>query len=286
MLPTLDLELLRSFVAAADEGSFTSAGERVGLTQSAVTQQMQRLEAQVGVALFQREGRTKQLTDHGRQLLRYAREMLSLNDDAMRSLSDSALVGSLRIGAPHDIADTLLPPLLSHIARSSPNLKLEINVARSPHLMEALHRGELDMTISTREDPRLHGIVLRTLPTLWICASQFVHVPQQPLPLVLIDEPSIFRRLALEALDAQRVPWRLAYSSSSLIGIKAAIRAGLGVTARTLEMLTPDLRTLGPNEGLPPLPDVTYYLWIRKSTVNPLVRQAFDLIASRLVANG
>lgn len=278
--PTLDLELLRAFVAVVDHGSFAAAGAGLGRTQSAITQQLQRLDAQAGVPLFARDGRRKLLTESGRHLLRYAREMLALNDEALHALADAGLQGSLRIGSPHDVADTLLPPLLSHIARSSPQLRLEINVGRSPFLMEALHRGELDLTLSTRDDPTLEGIALHTSPTLWLCASQFKHTPGQPLPLILIDEPSIFRRLALEALDRHKLPWRQAYSSSNLIGIKAALRAGLGVTARSMELLGPDLRVLGEKDGLPRLPDVTYHLWMRPNTASPVVRQAYELIRS------
>lgn len=279
-LPTLDLDLLRAFVAVVDHGSFAAAGAWLGRTQSAITQQLQRLDAQTGVPLFARDGRRKLLTESGRHLLRYAREMLALNDEAMYALADAGLQGSLRIGSPHDVADTLLPPLLSHIARSSPQLRLEINVGRSPFLMDALHRGELDLTLSTRVDPTLEGIALHTSPTLWVCASQFSYTPDQPLPLILIDEPSIFRRMALEALDRHKLPWRQAYSSSNLIGVKAALRAGLGVTARSMELLGPDLRVLGEKDGLPRLPDVTYHLWMRPNTASPVVRQAYELIRS------
>lgn len=278
MTPTFDLELLRSFVAIADYGTFADAGIHLGRTQASVTQQMQRLEAHVGMALFQREGRRKRLTDSGRQLLRYAREMLRLNDDAARAIADHDLAGSLRIGSPHDVADTLLPPILSEIARSAPKLRLEINVGRSPFLMDALHRGEIDMTISTRSDKNLDGIPLRTLPTLWICSTQFVHSRTQPLPLVMIDEPSIFRQIALDALERNNVPWRQAYLASNLIGVKAAIRASLGVTARSMEQLGPDIRVLGESEGLPRLPDITYHLWIRPNTVNEAARRAFNLV--------
>lgn len=275
---TFDLELLRSFVAVVDAGSFAAGGTRLGRTQSAVTQQIQRLELQAGLPLFQKEGRQKLLTDPGRQLLRYAREMLALNDEAVHTLADSGLRGSLRIGSPHDVADTLLPGLLGRIARSSPHLRLEINVGRSPHLMESLQRGELDMTISTREDRALEGILLHRSPTVWLSALQFKPSPREPLPLILIDEPSIFRRLALEALDRARVPWRLSYSSSNLIGVKAALLAGLGVTARSMELLGPELRVLGESDGLPRLPEVSYHLWVRPNTANPVARQAFELI--------
>lgn len=284
--PTLDLELLRAFVAIDDHGTFAAAGAALGRSQATVTQQMQRLEHQAGCALFARQGRGKQLTEQGRNLLRYARDMLLLNDDALRSVADDNFSGSLRIGSPHDVADTLLPAMLSRIARSAPSLRLDIQVGRSPFLMEALHRGELDLTISTREDAGLDGFALRTSPTLWICSAQFSHDRRQPLPLVLIDEPSIFRRLALEALGRSRLPWRQAYSSSNLIGVKAAIRAGLGVTARSMEMLGADLRVLGEKDGLPKLPDVTYYLWMRRHAANPMVRQAFELLGSGLDATG
>jgi DNA-binding transcriptional LysR family regulator len=275
---TLDLELLRTFIAVADQHSFSAAGHVLGRTQSSVTQHMQRLEQQVGVNLLRKQGRQKALTDAGRELLRHARQMLALNDEALGRLRDSSLSGMLRIGSPHDIADTILPPILSHIARSAPNLRLEIDVGRSPFLMDDLHRGKVDMIISTRTDSTLEGFALRTSPVWWICAAQYQHDPSQPLPLVLVDEPSIYRRIALHALEAHGIAWRQAYLASNLIGIKAAVRAGLGVTARSMEMVGPDMRVLSESDGLPRLPDVTYYLWIRPNALNPLVQRAYELI--------
>lgn len=98
--------------------------------------------------------------------------------------------------------------------------------------------------------------------------------------MIRVCAPSIYRRYALEALERANIPWRQAYLASNLIGIKAATRAGLGVTARSMEMLGPDMRVLGESDGLPRLPDVTYYLWIRSNTINPLVRRAYELIRS------
>ncbi|MGF6573726.1 transcriptional regulator, LysR family [Paraburkholderia fungorum] len=281
-MKNLDLELMRTFVAVADAHSFAGAGVRIGRSQAAVSQQMQRLEALVGIALFQKEGRNKPLTAGGQQLLGHARELLRVNDEAVQSLVGGAQAGVLRIGSPHDVSDTLLPPILAHIARWAPGLRIELDVGRSPFLMEALRRGEIDMTLSTRGDATLQGLLLRTSPTVWICASQYKHVPQAPIPLVLADEPSIFGKLAIEALDAARVRWREAYIASNLLGVKAAIRAQLGVTARSIELLGPEMRVLGDKDGLPRLPDVDYYLWIRPHSANPLVRQAFELLSQVL----
>ncbi|MGD6613480.1 LysR family transcriptional regulator, partial [Xanthomonas citri pv. citri] len=112
-MTTLDLELLRSLVAIVQHESFGAAAVQLDRTQSAITQQMQRLEEQIGHPLFEKRGRQKRLTDHGERLLVYARHLLALNDEALRHLQQGHLEGTLRIGAPHDVADTMLPSLLS-----------------------------------------------------------------------------------------------------------------------------------------------------------------------------
>ena len=247
-MKTLDLELLRSLVAVVEQDSFAGAAVQLGKTQSAVTQQMQRLEDQIGHPLFEKQGRSKRLTSHGHKLLEYGRHLLAINDDALRSLQQGNLEGVLRIGAPHDVADNMLPTLLAQVARVSPLLQLDIHVGRSPFLMESLKRGEIDMVISNRNDPGLEGVVLRTSPTVWLCSASYVHDRTKPVPLILVDGPSLFHRLAREALDAAGMRWSPHYTTSSLIGIKAALRAGLGVTARGVEMVGADLRVLGAAE--------------------------------------
>lgn len=281
-MQTLDLDTLRTLTVIQEQGGFAAAAIHLGRTQSAVSQQMQRLESQLGRAIFERRGRQKRLTPHGERLLDYARHLLSVNDEALRNLQQGSLEGVLRIGAPHDVADNMLPPLLAQIARHSPLLQIDIHVGRSPFLMESLHRGEIDMTISNRHDPTLEGVVLRTSPTVWVCSSSYVLDTSKPIPLVLADGPSLFRRLAQEALDDAGIRWSPSYTSSSLIGIKAALRAGLGVTARGIELIGTDFRVLGENDGMPRLPDVEYYLFVRNNVVRPLTRRVFDMLKSNM----
>ncbi len=278
----LDLDALRTLTVIQEKDGFAAAAVHIGKTQSAVTQQMQRLESQLGRAIFERRGRQKRLTPLGLRLLDYARHLLAVNDEALRSLQQGSLEGVLRIGAPHDVADNMLPPLLAQVARVSPLLQIDIHVGRSPFLMESLHRGEIDMTISNRYDPTLEGVVLRNSPTVWLCSASYVHDSGKPIPLVLADGPSLFRRLAQEALDDAGIHWSPSYTSSSLIGIKAALRAGLGVTARGVEQVDSEFRVLGETDGLPRLPDVAYYLFVRKNVVRPLTRRVFDMLKSNM----
>lgn len=281
-MATLDLDLLRTLLVIDTLGSFAAAAVQLGRTQSAVTQQMQRLEEQIGEPLFEKQGRNKCLSEHGKRLLTYARHLLAINDEALRTFQQGQLQGLLRIGSPHDTAQTMLPPLLAEIARHSPLLQLEIHVGRSPFLMEGLKRGELDMALSNRQDPALEGVVLRSSPTVWLCGAGYVHDPRKPLPLITADGPSIYRRLGHEALDAAGVAWYPRCSAPSLIGIRAALHAGLGVTARGVEQLDSGLRVLGVAEGMPPMPDLVYRLYIRSHVVNPLTRQVFDNLKNRL----
>ncbi|OZI38080.1 transcriptional regulator LrhA [Bordetella genomosp. 10] len=283
---TLDLDSLRTLVAISHYETFGSAAEQLYKTQSAVTQQMQRLETMLGVPLFEKQGRKKLLSAQGQKLVRYARHMLAINDEALRAMQDTQLEGVLRLGSPHDVADTILPTILTQIANSSPQINIEIRVGRSPDLNPALRNGELDLIISTRFDPEFEGVVLRSSPTVWICSADYVHNPNASIPLVLVDERSIFRRLALDALEKAGIPWHAHYAAPNLVGIKAAVRARLGITARSVEMLGPDMRVLGAKEGLPPLPMVHYFLWIRPDKAPTLPRRVYEILKTNLGLTG
>ena len=281
-METLDLDLLRTLVTIASQKSFAAAAVQLGRTQSAITLQMQRLEDKIGHALFEKQGRHKQLTERGLRLLGYARHILAIHDEALRNLQHRQVQGLVRIGAPHDAADTMLPPVLQEIALNFPGMQIAIHVGRSPFLMESLKQGELDMAISNREDAGYEGFVLRSTPTVWLCGAGYAHDPAKPIPLVMADGPSIFSRVGCEALDAAGIAWINRHTCTSLVGIRAALRAGLGVTARGVEQLDPGLRVLGTGDGMPRLPDLLYHLYIRSHVVNPITRQVFENLKARM----
>jgi DNA-binding transcriptional LysR family regulator len=285
----LDLELLRTFVAITDRESFALAAEQVRRTQSAVTQQMARLEEQLGVALFRKVGRSKRLTEHGVRLLDYARRLLALNEEALASLAAPDLRGPLRIGSIYDATEFLLPPLLARFSQLYPNLQIEVHTDRTAHLLQALKRGEIEIALvgqpEGNEGPEHPGVRLRTSPVVWMAAVEYVHDRTQPVPLVMPDQPSGYRAVALAALDAHGIAWRIRHVSTSLAfnSLRAALRAGLGVTVRVIEMLTPDLRVLTETEGLPRLPNMHLDLYLRDEHVSPPARRLFESIGEAAV---
>lgn len=161
----LDLDLLRTFVAVADLNTFAAAAAAVCRTQSAVSQQMQRLEQLVGKELFARHGRNKLLTEHGIQLLGYARKILRFNDEACSSLMFSNLQGVLTIGASDESADTILPFLLNRVSSVYPKLALDVRVKRNAYMAEMLESQEVDLMVTTHRPSAFKALNLRTSPT-------------------------------------------------------------------------------------------------------------------------
>lgn len=276
----LDLDLLRTFVAVADLNTFAAAAAAVCRTQSAVSQQMQRLEQLVGKELFARHGRNKLLTEHGIQLLGYARKILRFNDEACSSLMFSNLQGVLTIGASDESADTILPFLLNRISSVYPKLALDVRVKRNAFMAEMLKSQEVDLIVTTHRPETGNALNLRTSPTHWYCAAEYVLQRGEPVQLVLLDEPSPFRDMVLETLNAADIPWRLAYVASTLPAVRAAVKAGLGVTARPVEMMSPDLRVLGAVDGLPMLPDTEYLLCCDPEGKNELAQIIYQAMES------
>lgn len=239
---------------------------------------MQRLEQLVGKELFARHGRNKLLTEHGIQLLGYARKILLYNDEACTSLMYSNIQGVLTIGASDDTADSILPYLLSRVTRIYPKLAIDVNVKRSPLMQEMLNNGEVDLAITTLTNPNHPYVTLRSSPTLWFCSSDYRFIPGEVIPLVVSDDPSPFRTMAIEQLQAAGVSWRIAYTASTLAAVRAAVKAGLGITVRPVEMMSSDLRVLGHNEGLPALPDTQYVLCKHPQCENELAMAIFSAV--------
>src|ERR1700730_5355146 len=117
-----DTELLRSFVAVAENRWFTRAANVLNSTQSTVSAQIQRLEDEAGRPLFLRSTRSVQLTSAGETLLGYARTILRLNEDARLCLSGVCRAGRVRVGASEDLTDSWLPKVLRRLGRQCPDI--------------------------------------------------------------------------------------------------------------------------------------------------------------------
>jgi DNA-binding transcriptional LysR family regulator len=249
----LDIDVLRTLAAVQQFGSFSRAADHVGRSQSAVSQQISKLEIQLGEPLFRKQGRHMVLTDAGEVVLSFARRILDLNDEAVALIRGRAVEGSVRFGLPADFAETWLPAALGQFKRTHPAVRIEAVVGRNRQLLELLDKDELDLVLAIGNGKRSDASMLTTLPLVWIgAASKSAWTSGEPIPLAVYEAPCFFRQHALAALDQAGVPWRIAFTSQSLHGLWAAVEAGLGITLRTAIGLPATLRTL---EGLPAVAD-------------------------------
>ena len=275
--PSIDTELLRTFVAIADHGGFTRAGEMVNRTQSAVSMQMKRLEEDVVQRpLFQREGRTLTLTAEGQVLLGYARRILKLHSEVFNTLREPHMIGVVKIGSPDDYIMRFLPGILSQFAQAYPLIQVEVHCEPSEQL---LLRQDLDLTIVTRQPGTEIGQLLRQERLVWTEAIGFAPHDITPLPLAMFNTHCFCREWACNALDAMERDYRIAYSSSGMAAIMAVVSAGLAVTAQLQSLITPDLRILGEAERLPQLPMASIVLLRNPKTPSPITECMADYIA-------
>ena len=259
----LDLDLLRTFVAVVESGNFSSAAPRVGRSQSAVSMQMQRLEQELGRPLLTRMPRTVVPNAAGNDLLIYARRLLKLSDEARASVSRPDEAGTVRLGVPDDYAAFLLPPVLARFAEDYPRVNVELVCEPSRLLVPAIEEGRIDLAIVTRL-PSQSFEVFRREPFVWVAASSHVAWSLDPLPVALFEPGCAARMNVIDALSAAGRAYRSTYSSASLLGLCAAVQAGLAVAGLAASSVPTTLTVIGKAEGLPPMQPLDMSL-IRRS---------------------
>jgi DNA-binding transcriptional LysR family regulator len=268
---SLELDLLRSLVSGTELGSFARAAEKVGRSQSAVSLQMKKLESLLEVDIFEKQGRALSLTPAGIILCDYARRMLDLNEEAVAAVRGAALSGSVRFGMSVDFENTWLPATLARFGRAHANVSMEIRMERNSVLAAQIDHNELDIALLFGHKDKRRSQPVAELDMAWIGRPDLALPANEPLPLLLLDHPCIFRRAALKALDAANIRWRVAVTSPSLGGLWAAAQAGLGITVRTEVSMPRGLVNLGRALQLPDLPTVDLSIHQSGKSVSPVV---------------
>ncbi|MBM3093919.1 LysR family transcriptional regulator [Ensifer sp. T173] len=277
-MQTLDPDLLRTFLAFAESGSLAHAATVVGRTPSAVTAQMQRLEALIGEALLAPSGRGRVLTPAGEDVVVHARKILDAHRDAWLSLKGARTDGRVSLGCTQDFADSTLPTLLQQFARAHPRVRLDLRVGRSKELVAQYDQGAVDVMIVMRQSGAVDEVAVLREPMVWLSASPDVLSVDEELPLAVLDPPCGFRSAAVDALEGSGRPYRIAATSPSLSGLRAAVRGGIALTARTERFVGEGVAIAPERLALPALPDAEFSL-----RLNAGAEKAATTLASLLV---
>lgn len=254
-LPLLEIDLLRTFVAIAESGSFSHAAKIVLRTPSAVSMQIKRLEELLGRSVFVRNGRAVHLTAEGEALLSYARRILRLSDEAVGLFRAPDIEGVVRFGTPDDFGTRFLPNILNRFAKSHPAVDIDVKVDMSTVLTDQVARGTLDLSLITTAygaDARQLGERVFTEPIVWAGLEGGVAYERRPLPVALSVKGCAWRERALTALDRAGIGHRIAYSSQHSTGQKAAVLADLAIAPFPGGLIEPPLQRLDEQRyGLP-----------------------------------
>lgn len=288
-MPMLDPDLLKAFLAVADQRSFTRAATRLNRTQSAVSMQIRRLEQRIAAELFRRNTTMVELTQSGESLVTYARRILALNEEAVGKLREHRLDGRVRLGVMDDYGSHVLPALLARFLALYPRIHVEMETGLTSTMLGRLGKS-YDLVIAMHGAGHESGELLRLERPVWAASATHRAWLADPLPVALYPTGCLFRKWATEALDSAGRPWRLAFVSHNLATVEAVVAEGLAVTVIKSNFLPRTLRSLSLEEGLPPLPGAEIRLHAAPGLARPAslladhLREAFNSLPDGMAA--
>jgi DNA-binding transcriptional LysR family regulator len=248
----VDLDLLRTFLAVVETGSFAAAAEQLGCTQPAVSLQIKRLETMFDQELIER-ARPARATEPGQIVMGYARRMLRLNDELLDRFAPSRQGIVLRVGIPNDFSVAMLPMALSRFVAAEPNVVLDLQSELSHTLLDGLKAGKFDIVVAmTAERVSDNAVKTWNERLVWIAPPNLKPGPDTVLPLVCYPEGCVYRARIVKRLAEEGLNWRVVMTSPSFSSVTDAVRSGLGAGAFAETTAPADLRV----ERRKPWPDL------------------------------
>jgi len=277
-------ELLRSFIAVVEHGGFSQAGAVIGRSQPAMSLQIKRLEALVGAELIRRSSREIELTETGVMVLEYGRRILSLNDELQHRLEQSQLSGTVRLGIPNEFAMSHLPKILAGFTKRYPDVRLEVVSQLSNELLLEQKAQQLDLVIAFNVGSPKRAAVAWTEELVWVLSSETQFDERGTLPLVVAPQGCMYRDRMLSTLDHQHTQWQIVYTGTSYGGIRAAVMAGLGVTALAKSTVPAGLKMIKQSNNLPKLKNAKVSLHYLSNNPAEVVLRLADFILQSVAA--
>ena len=238
----MELYQLQYFVAVVEERSFTRAARRCAISQPALSQQVQKLERELGQPLFERLSRRLELTEAGRMLYEKATQILRLAQEAQTRIGDlgSDVAGRLVVGSIPTVAPYLLPEVVQQFQRAYPKIELFLVEDLTPHLIERCVRGDVDLAVMA--EPVAHDqLVAEKLWTerLLLALPQNHRLTRKRTvsladlgdePFILLDEMHCLGQQIVAFCNRQAYSPRVCCRSAQLLTIQRMVSLGHGVS--------------------------------------------------------
>jgi len=253
----MDTQNLKAFLLVAETGSFSSAAQKLHLTQPAVSKRVAQLEEQLNVSLFDRIGRTVNVTEAGQALLPHARAVQLELQAAEQSVLDLAgeVRGRLRLATSHHIGLHRLPPVLSYYNKAFPLVEIDIDFMDSEQAYELTLRGEVELAVVTLAPNDVENVVTRPIwpdPLDFMVQRGHVLTQRKTLdikelskhPAILPGLNTYTGQIVKSLFDRRSLPIHIAIATNYLETIRMMASVGLGWTVLPRSMLEPSLEIL------------------------------------------
>jgi DNA-binding transcriptional LysR family regulator len=282
----LDIGALRALCAIEDQGGVTRAADQLALSQSAVSHKIKRLEAGLGCNLLTRRAGTPLFTIEGQRLLRYARRILALHEEAVLGIGQQSLAGNIRLGITEEITGGGLSRILGQFTRRYPRVAVQTRVTQSLTIEAQLERGEIDIGIlqvfTHRKRPS--DRVLGTDSLHWVKSPDLQLDLSRPVPLLAFDDNCFYQHWAIEVGQSQPPGFTTVLTCASSAGILSALNAGLGVCLLSARRTTADMQIV--SDHFPQPPDIAHIVRIGREGRYEAVRALAKEIVGELGRQG
>jgi DNA-binding transcriptional LysR family regulator len=251
----MDLRQLEIIRAIADTGSFTAAGEKLHVSQSAISRQILLLEEELGEPVFHRIGRRIRITPAGESLLQLSNRVFQDLQETVSAISDKqeSLRGTMRLVGGMTVCLYVFPALLAEVRREHPNLDLKITVGSAERSIAMLRSGAGDLgliTLPVEATDLVSVPVLReelllvTYPTHPLARKrQVAPADLNRQPFILFESGSITRRIVDQFFMRERIEAEIVMETENVEIIKAMVRHGLGISVIPWQAAADDVRT-------------------------------------------
>ncbi len=254
----LDLPLLRTYITVVDQQGFSLAANELHRTQSAISQQIKKLEQLVGQPLLRRSGREIVMTEAGELVYRYGWKMLQVEQQLREELFSEEITGRVRLGIPEDLATHYLLPILARFRDQFPRIQLAVECDLTERLYDNFKANEYELVILKHEQLNVSypNRIVKTWfdPLVWVGRDAETCAKWQAsdhIPIIVSPEPCVYRRQVIHRLGAAQLAPELAYVSESYNSKILAVRAGLGLAALPKSLVPADCVIV--EKGLPEL---------------------------------
>ncbi|MEO9825389.1 MAG: LysR family transcriptional regulator [Paracoccaceae bacterium] len=279
MAERLEIDAMRALCAIGTSGGVTNAARQLGVSQSAVSHKIKRLESALECTLLARQSGGPLFTDAGKRLQDYALRIINLHDEALSDLGKKNLNGAIRLGMTEDATTSDIAGILGRFTRLYPSVSVRTRTSQSLNVQGWLQADELDLAMmqvfTTDIEPQDQALFDDTLH--WVKSKDYELDLSRPIPFLSFDTNCFYRKWGFSEVLQEGRSFEKVLECPSAAGIQSGVRSGLGIALLNGMHVTEDMDVI---ENLfPSPPSITFVARVNSKSRSAPVKALVSEIA-------